>query len=187
MINTKSIISLLFLTATVLILACNPKQEEQTKSNNSEPTSTSISSLDVDKIESQKKLENFDYNSLTGIDILNLEHLLSDKVIHATEPDNNQLKAGSIVIYKTSKRLIGKLQIIEHKMNLRFKATTYLRDGSKAYQIVDAITLTPGTSFDLDKVVMTIKDRDFSWDILPGNKWIISPKNRTKFYVQTKN
>lgn len=188
MTKSKSIISFLFITTTILLFACSPNKEKQNnepKKNDTSNEPASIVTLDLDKAESFKKLEKFDYENLTGADLLNLEHLLTDKPITASEP-HNQLKTGSIVLYKTSKRLIGKLQILEHKANLRFQAITYLRDGSKAYQIVDAITLTPGTSFDLDEVIMTIKDRDFSWDIIPGSTWKISPKSRAKFYVQTK-
>jgi len=192
MIKSIYINSFLFLIVTILILACNQKKEGQNTDsldsqkieNNTEQTSNAI--LDLNKRKSLEKLENFEYEKIDGIDLLNLDYLLSNKEIIAKEPDNNQIKTGSIIIYKTSKRLVGKLQILEYKSTLRFKATTYFRDGSDAYQIVDAITLRPMVSFDLDEIIISIKDRDFSWEF-SGINWKISPKNNATFYVQTKN
>jgi len=181
-----------FLLFSVLFIACNESKVDDKKAVPKIQTETTHVQpiLDIAKREdfdlASKKLKQFQYDELNGKDLLALESLMTTNNINGSPSKKNQLTLGSIIVYKTSRKQIGKIEILRHSMNLLVRAITYYPDGSKINQTVDAISIEAGQSYELDRIVKKIGDRDFSWDILPNNVWVFGPKNKAKFYVQTK-
>lgn len=132
-----------------------------------------------------QKMKNFEYDSIIGKDIFALESLMTDNLINGSD-STNQLTPGSIVVYKSTRDLYGKIQIIEHGMITKIRATNYDMQLGKPFQIVDIISIIPMGSYDLDQIEETIRDRDFVWDNKNLNNRYLKPLNGAKFFVVTK-
>lgn len=160
-----------------------PKKQAKEETIKPEPI------LDIQSQDNQKvaleKMKNFQFDSINGQDILALEALMKSTKIDASD-STNQLTKGSILVYRTTRNLIGKMEILEAGHLTKVKTTNYDKFGEKTYQVVDKMHLNPMQSYDLDYVKETLVDRDFIWEPKTMEWRFLVPKNGSKFFVMTK-
>ena len=163
--------------------AKTPKNQAKEKTKEPKP----ILDLKVQKDQeiALQKMRNSQYDSLSGKDILALESLMNRKPIDASD-STNQLTAGSIIIYRTTRKLVGKMEILEAGHVTKVRTTNYDKFGEKPYQVVPMMHLNPMQSYDLDYVKESIVDRDFMWEPKTMQWRFFVPKNKAKFFFVTK-
>ena len=119
---------------------------------------------------------------LEDIDISSLSRALINAGSHA----ENQLKAGTIMVYKTDEGRYGKLQIRGNDVMVSFRRLTWDKDGS-VFSELDYSVCRNNAFFDLDsdewESSASTLPADFYMEIpAAGQRWLI-PKNGAVFAI----
>lgn len=126
-------------------------------------------------------VKSYDYHKINPIHIKSLENKMATSTIDGSNSSTNQLTNGSILLYKTNAGRYGKMEILKYDRKISFRATTYKSDDSD-YKTTNSLTIAGGRNCDLDELIISGIDKDFSWKQIDG----MTPLGGSKFFVQTK-